>query len=136
MTIINVADVVEPNGKTVRENNRSIPHEFPIGALVEISTNCPIGQFGSNYNGVRLFVVGHARDCDGSPLYSLSFDPNACKELEDAQKIFDENTDSKFHSLFAMSVGEAKGSVTKGWGPEGLILIDPDPATRNASPKA
>lgn len=132
MTTTIVADIVEPNGKTVRENNRSIPHELPIGALVEITTDCPIGQFGSEYRGVRLFVVGHNRDCDGSPLYSLSFDPNAHKEIEDAQTTFDDNTDSKFHSLFGMRLGEAAGSVTKGWDAGSLLLINPHPLTRNS----
>ncbi len=129
-------DVVESNGKTVRQNNLTIGHEIPMGALVEITTDCPIGQFSSEYKGVRLFVVGHKRDCDGTPLYSLSFDPNAHKELADAQKTFDDNTDSKFISVFGMRLGEAAGSVSNGWGPESLIVIDPQPRTRKSPPKA
>lgn len=129
MPIINVADIVEANGKTVRQNNQAIPHELPLGSLVEITIDCPIGEFGSVYKGVRLFVVAHDRDCDGSPLYSLSFDQNVLREIEGAQATFDDNRGSKFNSLFAMSVGKAKGSISDGWGPDNLLLIDAHPKT-------
>jgi hypothetical protein len=39
-------------------------HKYSIGTLVEFN------------NGVRLWVVHHARDCDQTPLYCLSADPN------------------------------------------------------------
>ena len=61
----NVADIVEKNGKTVRENNLSEKHKIPLGTLVEVD----IGQ--SSHKGVRLYVCAHNRDCDGSPLYTL-----------------------------------------------------------------
>lgn len=79
--LVNVADLVEENGKTWRENRLAIQHEIPLGSLVEIShfdpeyPDDPPGDF----DGVRLFVVQHQRDCDGSPLYGLSFN----KELLD-----------------------------------------------------
>lgn len=64
--IQNVADVVEANGKTIRENNNAVAHAIPLGSLVEINT--------PNYpdNGLRLFVHSHIRDCDGTPLYVLT----------------------------------------------------------------
>jgi len=43
--------------------NAAKVHAIPIGALVEME------------NGARLFVVHHSRDCDQTPLYSLSADP-------------------------------------------------------------
>jgi len=58
-----VSDIVEKNGKTVRENNLLLKHKLPIGSLVEIKNT-----------GVRLFIVAHHRDCDGTPLYMLSPD--------------------------------------------------------------
>ena len=64
--MINVADIVEKNGKTVRQNNMEIGHEIPLGALVEIDCECQ-----PDWQGCRLFVVRHDRDCDGTPLYSL-----------------------------------------------------------------
>lgn len=41
-------------------DNCEMEHKFPIGSLVEIR------------NGVRLFVIMHTRDCDGTPLYVLT----------------------------------------------------------------
>ena len=57
-----VGDVVEENGKTVKENNLEKQHTFPVGSLVEV-----LGPEDSK--GLRLFVMRHSRDCDGSPLY-------------------------------------------------------------------
>lgn len=61
------SEMVEKNGKTVRENNMAVAHKIPVGALVEIipwDSEC-------GYKGVRLYVIKHTRDCDGTPLYSL-----------------------------------------------------------------
>lgn len=58
-----VADIVcpdDPQGRTYRQINNAKTHAIPVGALVEL------------LNGVRLFVVWHGRDCDGTPLYWLS----------------------------------------------------------------
>jgi len=66
MNTIFVADVVENNGLTIRENNMKTEHKIPLGSLVEV--NIPYIE----EHGVRLFVVSHERDCDGTPLYTLS----------------------------------------------------------------
>lgn len=61
--MINVADLKDPNdpqGRTYREVNNAMQHAFAIGDLVELE------------NGVRLFVAKQTRDCDGTPLYSLT----------------------------------------------------------------
>lgn len=56
-------DIVDQKtGKTIKQSNLDIKHAIPIGTLVELPS------------GVRLFVVFHGRDCDGSPLYWLSSD--------------------------------------------------------------
>lgn len=57
-----LCDIVnKETGKTHRDENYEIKHQLPIGALVEIVDD-----------GVRLFVASHDRDCDGTPLYSLT----------------------------------------------------------------
>lgn len=61
---INIADLEDPSdtlGRTYREINAAKSHQIPIGSLVE-----------EKDTGVRLFVSGHTRDCDQTPLYSLS----------------------------------------------------------------
>lgn len=71
--LVNIADIRESNGKTVRENNYARLHAIPIGALVEI--DCDDDDY-LQAHGVRLFVILHTRDCDGSPLYSLGMRKN------------------------------------------------------------
>lgn len=64
--IIVVHDIVEENGKTIKENNLERTHAIPLGALVETYSESEYG-----WEGIRLFVTKHTRDCDGTPLYSL-----------------------------------------------------------------
>jgi len=73
--IVMVSDFVEENGKTIRENNLERIHNVPLGAVVSYqaevfsdSKPCKVNLKGR----CTLLVVGHMRDCDGSPLYVLS----------------------------------------------------------------
>lgn len=66
-TMIRISDLRDPNdpqGRSYREVNAAKVHKYAIGSLVELN------------HGVRLWVVHHARDCDQTPLYCLSADPN------------------------------------------------------------
>ena len=68
--MINIADLRDPNdpqGRSYRQVNAAKSHQFPVGALVEFN------------HGPRLWVVYLARDCDQTPLYCLSFDPQDTK---------------------------------------------------------
>ena len=66
-----VADIKQKNGKTIREENLERFHKIPLKTLIEVKNDgLP------DHNGVRLWVVQHDRDCDGTPLYSLSFNKN------------------------------------------------------------
>jgi hypothetical protein len=61
--MIIVADLKDPNdpdGRSYREINNATAHKFNIGQLVELD------------NGVRMFIANQGRDCDGTPLYSLT----------------------------------------------------------------
>src|SRR5271166_3377111 len=85
--IINLSNmVIDPNGKTIRENNLEINHDIPIGTLVEVTASedrVPQSEFRKKWHGVRLFVMRQTRDCDGTPLYTLG--PN---EEEDCPPVF------------------------------------------------
>lgn len=70
--MIVVHDVIEANGKTIRENNETKGHNIPLGTLVEIKYDHWFGDGACEKVHARLWVVEHARDCDGSPLYTLS----------------------------------------------------------------
>ena len=61
-----VPNIVEPNGKTVKQNNLEQGHKIPLKTLVEV--NIPY----SDHHGIRMFVCDHTRDCDGTPLYALA----------------------------------------------------------------
>lgn len=73
-----VSDLTNPKtGKTYKEENLEKKHNIELGTLVEVDFDDP------DKKGLRLFVVRHDRDCDGTPLYSLSFNKN-WKEIEDS----------------------------------------------------
>ncbi len=68
MESTNIADLTNPeSGKTYREENNEKKHKYEVGDLVEI-----IGwDEDCQYTGMRLYVIGCVRDCDGTPLYVL-----------------------------------------------------------------
>ena len=72
MNFVNIADIKNPeSGKTYRQENNEKTHKIPLGTLVEVDFNDEYCE--TPKKGLRLFVVRHDRDCDGTPLYSLSF---------------------------------------------------------------
>lgn len=103
MPLINIADLENPDtGKTYREENNAKQHAYKIGDLVEIipwDEEC-------EYDGMRLYVIGCVRDCDGTPLYVLG-----SRDMELWQKSFVKpNTCYNFKSF-------------SGFGEESLKLI-------------
>ena len=69
IVIHNLKDPHDPRGRSYKEVNLEKQHRIPIGALVELQ-----GEDGTEdeHYGVRLYVVAHLRDCDGTPLYAMS----------------------------------------------------------------
>jgi hypothetical protein len=119
MKIIMASDIVEENGKTIRQNNLERAHKIPIGALVEIiSADDPLDVEPTR--GLRLFVVHHSRDCDGSPLYSLSFSRKAQEKLEEVDK----NADAlRRDGLYVMCHSRAQGALLGGYDEDSLTVI-------------
>lgn len=72
MQFMMIHDIVEENGKTIKENNLEKQHGIPIGALVEIKFDTWFGEGACWKVHARLWVIEHHRDCDGTPLYTLS----------------------------------------------------------------
>jgi hypothetical protein len=62
-----VGDLVMESGKTWKEENLEKTHNIPIGSLVEVKRS----EYSDPCEGVRLHVITHGRDCDGTPLYWL-----------------------------------------------------------------
>lgn len=62
---IRISDLIDPKDTqnlTYKDVNSSKQHNIPVDTLVELE------------DGVRLWVVYHGRDCDGTPLYFLCHD--------------------------------------------------------------
>lgn len=68
--------IVEANGRTIEENNLAAGHKYPLGSLVTVNFDENHG-YASFQGQATLYVVGHGRDCDGSPLYNLGTMPIA-----------------------------------------------------------
>lgn len=108
-----VGDVVENNGRTIKENNMAIVHDIPLGTLVEVRSA------DSDFNGIRLFVVEHERDCDGEPLYTLSFNKGVVGEIHKVES----EKDDEFVMLTNLMIDRLQGSVLRGWTKESLVII-------------
>ena len=72
------SDIMEENGKTIRENRSAMEHKYSVGTLVEIQFEEWESGGACSVGTARMWVVEQNRDCDGSPLYSLSFHPPTC----------------------------------------------------------
>jgi hypothetical protein len=82
-----IGNFIENNGKTIKENNLEIKHNIPLGELVEIITWDKESE--EKYGGLRLFVVEHERDVDGTPLYGLSWDIKLIGKTQEEWKEMD-----------------------------------------------
>ncbi len=72
MDIINFSNIVEANGKTIRQNNLERKHKYPIGTIVKFEVNESHEDNIFVKGTVQAYVCRQTRDCDGSPLYTMS----------------------------------------------------------------
>jgi len=73
MNFIMIHNLVNPEtGKTHKEENLERRHNIPLGTLVEVKFDNWFGDGACWKVHARLWVVAHTRDCDGTPLYSVS----------------------------------------------------------------
>lgn len=100
--IISAYDLPHPDDptRTVKEVNAELTHNIPIGALVEVVAN-------HECNGIRCFVVHHGRDCDQSPLYWLSPEPD--------DKVFGDEDTNVWSKM--------RHKWTGGWGENSLKVV-------------
>jgi hypothetical protein len=113
-------EIKDENGVTEKDRNLEQTHAIPLGTLVEVVVGDVIEY------GCRLFVVAHARDYDGTPLYGLSFNPNACKEYEQVTSEWTtyQNKDVKvFDDLYKTVLSRIQGSITTGFSETSLVVI-------------
>ena len=125
--IIFVGDIVEENGKTWKENNLAIKHDIPIGTLVEITYKSDYEEENESKYGLRLFVVNHSRDCDGTPLYDMSFDQKAFKEFQETEtKIKNRDFENSMdEALIRWMHQRSGGAILRHYGRESLKVVNP-----------
>lgn len=83
MTKIEVAyNIQDENGESQKDRNLKKNHGVELGALVELES------------GVRLFVVNHSRDCDGTPLYDLYLNLDIVDDVNEVLKNIQEIDES------------------------------------------
>ena len=105
-------DIKDEEGVSEKDRNLKIKHAIKLGSLVEV--NCDYLP----EHGIRLFVVDHTRDCDGTPLYSLSFDKDAqlylndCSKQKNSMNFIDQLMEQRYH-----------GMISNGWSEDSLIVI-------------
>jgi hypothetical protein len=120
MSIIFVGDIVEANGKTIKQNNMQKQHNIPLGSLVEIFS--PEDETWNEpediMHGLRLWVTGHHRDCDGTPLYALSFNKIAYQQFKEC-----ENEAEAGDKLANYMKQNYRGQFINGYSEESLIVI-------------
>jgi hypothetical protein len=94
MQVEMIHNLVEENGKTIKQNNMEKQHQIPIGALVEVKFDTWFGDGACWKVHARLWVVAHNRDCDGTPLYGLSRwkDAAFAKQVHGIHHGFDEES--------------------------------------------
>lgn len=125
VTLIMVSDIVEANGKTIRQNNLEREHDVPLGTLVEITCDPKWEDPENPHNGLRLFVVNHSRDCDGTPLYDMSFELGSYKTWKQAKDKID-NRDFEDHmdeGLTRWTERYYGGRILRHFGRDSLIVI-------------
>lgn len=120
MSIILIGDIVEENGLTIARNNRRKQHNIPLGSLVEIfdPDEDKWKEPEDFKHGLRLWVAGHTRGCDGTPLYVLSFNKNAYAKYEELRKEAETGD-----QLAAYLVQYNSGQLDNGYSEESLIVI-------------
>lgn len=112
---VNIADVPDNDGETPRQKNRKKVHNIPVGSFVE-----------SKETGFRLYVAKHERDCDETPLYYLSTNPDSGKNLESFKRKMwqyrEEGVETEFE-LAKAAMNMVKGSLDGGYPEEDLRVI-------------
>lgn len=116
--MMNISDIVESNGKTVKQNKMEQSHTIPLGSLVEI-----LGGENDEDTGLRLFVVNHSRDCDGTPLYGLSFKKDAQEKMDKREQQVATLPDGQDYQIAKMFYHMARGSILANYGEASLKLI-------------
>ena len=107
--LILVPDIIESNGKTIRENNMKTKHSLSVGDEIRFIDGKDFSERYCSYESEEiqkavaqgtLFVASIDRDCDGTPLYTLTLDN--ITNLKEGDDIYDYYC-RKFNSNFKIN---------------------------------
>ena len=109
-----VHHIVGEDGLTDKQRNTSKQHTIPLYTLVEIGGD-------TTSNGIRLYVQGHSRDCDGTPLYDLTHDYQVVGDdlSNDALRHIRETQDQYTHYFAIID----SGKVVRHYSADSLTII-------------
>jgi hypothetical protein len=95
-------------------------HTIPLGSIVEL---LPFGttpeEDYNEHTGLRLFVVEHTKDCDGSSMYSLSM--FNISQIEEKKRLF--SSAALIIDNFSFNANTMLGCTLNGYTEENLRVI-------------
>jgi len=105
-------DMIEANGKSVRENNQMLQHTIPCGAIVrEVNS------------GLVCYVATQDRDCDGTPVYGLTIRPEMVNATEPLHPAGD---DPFLKMMYQIARGQWQMGIDRGYA-EGDLVVERNP---------
>jgi len=110
----NILNISEPKIDTDKEDtpNFEKEHSIPLKAFVEL--DCDYDE----RHGCRGYVVDHQRDCDGTPLYGISFNPTLADYLLTLSNPQD--------TVDKLVLAKMRDKIDGGWDRDALIIIHQD----------
>lgn len=115
-----VGDMINPEtGKTWKDENLEKGHNLPLGCLVRVKDTDRYNDGG----GLVLYVARHSRDCDGSPLYSLTHDVRYVGYEFKDNEYFDRIRDGLLRTLAIYTETLAKGAMRAGFDEDSLEFV-------------
>ena len=73
---IMMSDIVEKNGKTIRQNNLEKPRKFKVGDPVTFTIETTITKVGQDCDGTVLYGADFIGNCWGEENFTLSVNDN------------------------------------------------------------
>jgi hypothetical protein len=120
---IKFSEIIESNGRTIRENNLTSKHKYPIDELVEVKYDEYFGNDAGRKIIAHMYVVAHDRDCDGTPLYTVATKRRSEWDVSQTGRDFEIWRNQKFTA--ASLLIEAVYRPVHGLGEDQLTAIKP-----------
>lgn len=115
--IISFNHIVGEDGLSFKERNLQAKHSIPLYSLVRIK---PDPEYPHIMDGICLFVHALTRDCDGTPLYAMTNNPDIIGKDMSINAINERNSHCEYSRIFEIM---ASGSIVHGYPEESLEVV-------------